>query len=107
MQFRSALWDLENRLSEWGAAYPRWRRLRRRTLGEPKHRVYVGLFFGTEEPEGVSARPTRNGGDRPWYIAACGCGWESRHSERDAAFRAAAEHSPYVRPNLLSEVEAS
>jgi hypothetical protein len=74
-QLRSALWDLRDRVSERGAAYPRWGEFRRKVFGKPKHRTYVILVYGTEEPDGFSAGPSISAGEtRSWYVACCkGC----------------------------------
>jgi hypothetical protein len=103
-ELQSARWDLNGRLSEWGAAHPFWRKFGGRAFGQPRHRTYVMPLYGTEEPDGLSRGPSISGGTHPWYLAVCQrCRWESRHAEEGAALTAAVEHSPYVRPLVLSE----
>jgi hypothetical protein len=110
IRLRSRIWDLSERIEERLAYYPRWRRFSRRFLGGPKHRPRVMLFFGTSDTPDPrnDFRELRNpvrGFTFPWYNAACGCGWDSWHRDEGSAFRAAKEHSPHVRPDLLRAIE--
>jgi hypothetical protein len=107
MRMRSRVWDFSEQAEERLAYYPRWRRFSRRFLGGPKHRTRVCLFFGTDDAprHDVFSRPNPSSGHTvAWYNAVCGCGWESWHRDEASAFRAAAEHSPHVRPDLLREI---
>ena len=101
LRLRSSVWDLGDRLSEVGMHDPRLRRLKRRILGPPKHRASVALYFSTPGEEGLDALPRK--GRVPVYVAGCGCSWHEFCSDEEAAFTAAAAHTPCVRPTVLAE----
>jgi hypothetical protein len=105
VNLRSSLWDLEDRLFDWlDHRYPRYRWIQNHLF--ERHRGYVILLFGEKEPDGLGLTPTP-GRDTPWFMAVCkGCRWESRHADQDAALAAARDHSPRVRPDVLSAVES-
>ena len=109
MRLRSRVWDFSEQVEERLADYPRWRRFSRRFLGGPKHRTCVMLFFNASNVTDPRVDPHElpnpvRGITVPWYNAVCGCGWDSWHRDEESAFRAAREHSPHVRPDLLREV---